>query len=80
MSIDIRLDHSKGRLFALSKVLSSEHITIVNELKLASENSNGGSNEQILSVDLGAGHSLEEHSFVFVIEHLDSVVLRVVGQ
>ena len=72
VSVDIGLDHSKGRLFALCKVLSSEHITIVNELKLASENSNGGSNEQILSVDLGAGLSLEEQSLVLAVEHLNS--------
>lgn len=80
MSVHIRLDHSKSGLLALSEGLSGKHITIVYDFKLTSENSNSRVNEQIFGADFRAGHSLEEHSFVFVVEHLNGVVFRVVGE
>ena len=45
VGVHIRLNHSKSGLSSLSKVGSGKHITVVYDLKLASENSNGGVDE-----------------------------------
>jgi len=78
VSIDVGLDHSKGRLLFLSELLAREYITVVNNFKLARVNSHDWSDKEFFHVDVLVGHPLQKHPAVFQIVHIDSPVSGIV--
>jgi len=78
VSVDVGLDHSKGRLLFLSELLARENITVVNNFKLTRVNSHDWSYKEFFHVHVRVGHPLQKHPAVFQIVHIDSSVSRVV--
>lgn len=64
LSVTVGLDHGKGPLSLVFKIVLGEDVSVFYELKLSRMHVDDTSNIEILKVDT-ACHSLHEHSSVF---------------